>query len=103
MQLAKRKITKRRAATRTVTRYAKPKGGFGNLKPVIDGLLAGGAGQILQRWLGEFGHPVATVGVGFWQNNTTLKTEGSRELGALIATKIPFIGGGESPYAGRNY
>lgn len=102
MKLAKKKGA-RRAATKTVTRYAKPKGGFGNLKPVIDGLLAGGIGQIAQRWIGEWGHPAATVGVGFWQNNTTLKVEGSRELGALIATKIPILGGGISPYAGKNY
>lgn len=99
----RRRSTRRRAATRTVTRYARPKGGFGNLKPIINGLLAGGLGQVAQRWIGAWGHPAATLGVGMWQNDTVLKTEGSRELGALIATKIPFIGGGTSPYAGRNY
>jgi hypothetical protein len=70
---------------------------------MIDGGLAGAGGQIAQRWLGAFGHPAATVAVGWWRKNDTLITEGSRELGALLATKIPIIGGGESPYAGRNY
>jgi len=102
--LAKRRYKKRRAATRTVTRYVKPKGGFAGIpKGITDGLIAGFGGQIVQRWIGEWGHPAATLVTGLWQNNTTLKTEGSRELGALLATKIPFIGGGTSPYAGRNY
>ena len=101
--MAKRKGGRRRAATKTVTRYVKPKGGFGNFKPIINGLLAGGLGQIAQRWLGGWGHPAATLAVGMWQNDTTLKTEGSRELGAKIATMIPVLGGGTSPYSGANY
>lgn len=96
-------MAKKKTKGKTVTKYVKSKGGFGNFKPIIDGGLAGLIGQIAQRWIGAWGHPAATLGVGMWQNNTTLKVEGSRELGALIATKLPFIGGGTSPYAGRNY
>jgi len=79
------------------------RGGGGGLKDIIDGGLAGAGGQIAQRWLGAYGHPAATLAVGWWRKNTVLKTEGARELGALLATQLPFIGGGESPYAGRNY
>lgn len=70
---------------------------------IIDGLLAGGGGQIVQRWLGEWGHPVATLATGYLRNNQTFMNEGMRELGALLATKVPILGGGTSPYAGRNY
>lgn len=94
---------KKKKYTKAARSYTKSKGGFGNFKPIIDGLLAGGIGQLAQRWIGAWGHPAATLGVGMWQNNTTLKVEGSRELGALIVTKIPILGGGTSPYAGRNY
>ena len=83
--------------------YAKARGGGGSFKPMIDGGLAGLIGQIATKWLGAYGHPVATLGVGYFRNNTTLKTEGARELGALLATKIPLLGGGTSPYAGANY
>jgi len=97
--MAKKKGRKK-AKAKTIYKYAK--GGGGSLKPFIDGLLAGGLGQFATKYLGEWGHPVATAGVGWFRNNTTLKTEGSRELGALLASKLPFIGG-TSPYAGRNY
>lgn len=95
---------KARRKTRTVTKYIRGggKGGFGNLKPVVDGLLAGGLGQFASKYIGEYGHPAATLGIGFLRNNTTFKAEGARELGALLAMKLPFIGGGTS-ISGRNY
>lgn len=73
-------------------------GGLGGLvtKPIIDGLLAGGIGQLASKWIGLWGHPAATLGVGIWQNNSTLKTEGAREIGAMLAQQIPFIGGGRT-------
>jgi len=89
--------------TRIKKVYAKSKSFGGGFKSEIDGGIAGFAGQILTRWLGAWGHPVATVVVGHWRNNSTLKTEGARELGAQAATMIPILGGGTSPYAGRNY
>ena len=77
-------------------------GGTKNIisKEVIDGGLAGFGGQIAQKWLGPWSHPAATLLVGMWQGNKTLQTEGARELGAMIATMIPVIGGGTSPYSG---
>lgn len=83
--------------------YSKSRGGGGQFKSMIDGGLAGVGGQIAQRWLGAYGHPVATLAVGYWRKNNTLQTEGARELGALLATQLPIIGGGTSPYAGANY
>ena len=84
--------------------YSKSRGGGGSFKPFIDGGLAGIAGQIIQRWLGPWGHPLATAGIGYWRKNQTLQTEGARELGALVGTMLPMVGGGASPYGGgRNY
>jgi len=98
------KKRKRRKAAKSIKSYARGggRGGLGNLKPIIDGLIAGGLGQFASKYIGEWGHPAATAGVGIWQNNNTLKTEGARELGALLATKLPFVGGG-LPASGRNY
>lgn len=84
---------------RTKTIYKKSRGGGGGFKPLIDGALAGALGQIASKWLGAYGHPAATVIIGMWRNNTTLKTEGARELGAQLAAQLPIIGG-ESPYSG---
>lgn len=91
------------AAKKKKKRSSSRKGGKLDMNVLIDGLLAGGGGQIAQRWLGEWGHPAATLLTGYFRNNQTFMNEGMRELGALIATKIPVLGGGESPYAGRNY
>ena len=74
-----------------------------NFNDAIDGAIAGAGGQIVQRWLGEYGHPASTLIVGLWRKNKTLQTEGARELAALLTTKLPFIGGGTSPYAGARY
>jgi len=102
------------AKAKTVYRYVKAKAKrsrkragktyFGlNLSNVIDGGLAGISGQVAQRFIGAWGHPAATLGVGVWRKNAILQVEGSRELGALIGSMLPVIGGGQSPYAGRNY
>lgn len=73
-------------------------GGLGGLitKPIIDGLIAGGLGQFASKYIGLWGHPAATLGVGIWQNNSTLKTEGAREIGAMIAQQLPVVGGGRT-------
>lgn len=102
--MARRRYARRayRYAAPRARRYARGGGLKGMLggaatKPIVDGLLAGAGGQILTKWLGNWGHPVATVGVGLWQNNNALKTEGARELGAMLATMLPFVGGGRTP------
>jgi len=69
------------------------------MKPMLDGFIAGFAGQFATKYIGNYGHPAATLAVGFFRKNQVLKTEGARELGAMLATNIPFLGGnGKSPY-----
>jgi len=95
-----RRRTYPRRRTRTVTRYIRSRhrksGGF---KPIIDGLMAGFGGQLASNYLGIYGHPAASIAIGMFRNNQVLKTEGARELGAALATNVPFIGG-RSPYGG---
>lgn len=71
--------------------------GRGKFRPIIDGLIAGAGGQIATNFIGGYGHPVASIGVGFIRNNQVLLTEGSRELGAQLAAQFT---GGSSPYGG---
>ena len=61
------------------------------MKPIIDGVLAGAAGGLATKYIGNMGHPIATLGIGYFRNNTVLKTEGARELGAMLVTQ--FVGG----------
>jgi len=71
--------------------YAKARGGGGGFKPIIDGLLAGAAGGLATKYMGNMGHPIATLGIGYFRKNNVLKTEGARELGAMLVTQ--FAGG----------
>jgi hypothetical protein len=97
-------MARRRYYPRTRTRYVKKyvrsrhrsSGGF---KPIIDGLIAGMGGQFASKYIGIYGHPAVSIGVGMFRNNQVLKTEGARELGAAIASQLPVIGG-SSPYGG---
>lgn len=93
-----RKVARRNPIKRRVYRTARRKkyiryarGGGGKFKPIIDGFIAGAGGEIASRFLGGYGHPVATLGVGYFRNNATLKTEGARELGAML---VSTLGGG---------
>ena len=70
---------------------SRARGGGGGLKPVIDGFLAGAAGGLATKYIGNMGHPIATLGIGFFRKNNVLKTEGARELGAMLVTQ--FAGG----------
>jgi hypothetical protein len=63
----------------------------GKGKPIIDGVLAGAVGQLATNYIGGYGHPVSALAVGFIRNNPVLLTEGSRGLGAMLASN--FIGG----------
>lgn len=89
----------RRRSYRKVYRAAR--GGGGKFKPIIDGFLAGAAGGLVTNYLGNMGHPIATLGIGYFRNNTTLKTEGARELGAMLVTQFAggkIVGGGGSGF-----
>lgn len=72
--------------------YRRARSGGGSFKPIIDGVLAGAAGGLASNYVGEYGHPVAALGIGYFRNNTVLKTEGARGLGAMLVNQ--FMGGG---------
>lgn len=74
--------------------YRKKNTGGNKMDNITWGLVAGGAGQVLSKWIGQYGHPAAAMGVGYLKNKPILLTEGARELGAIIAQQLPFIGGG---------
>lgn len=79
----------RRRSYRKVYRRARTSGG--SFKPIIDGVIAGAAGQLAGKYLGNMGHPIATLGIGYFRNNTTLKTIGAQNLGAMLVSQ--FTGG----------
>jgi hypothetical protein len=66
---------------------------------MIDGLVAGAVGQVATTMLGDYGHPVAALGVGFIRNNPVLLTEGSRGIGALLVGT--FVGGNAGSFASQ--
>lgn len=72
------------------------------MKPIIDGLIAGAGSQIAGKYLGAWGRPVAVLGVGYYMKNSTLKTIGGMEIGAMLGSMftggngIGGIGGGGS-------
>jgi len=71
------------------------------MKPIIDGFLAGAAGGLATKYIGSFGHPAATLGIGFFRKNNVLKTEGARELGAMIVSQFSGgmnVGGGKGGF-----
>jgi len=80
--------------TKTKNIYRKARGGGGKFKPVIDGGLAGLLGGLATNYVGEWGHPGGALAIGWFRNNNVLLTEGAREAGALIASMLPGIGGG---------
>jgi hypothetical protein len=66
---------------------------------MIDGALAGAIGQVATSVVGDYGHPVSALAVGFIRNNPVLLTEGSRGLGAMLVSN--FIGGGTGGFASQ--
>lgn len=90
-EIARKRKGRIRYRTKTVIRRARSAGG--SFKPIIDGFMAGAAGEFATKYLGNYGHPVATLGIGYFRNNVTLKTEGARELGAMIISQVGLGGG----------
>lgn len=82
---------KRYIKYRTVRAVRRARTGGGSAKPIIDGVLAGAVGQLASNYVGNWGHPISAVGVGYFRNNNVLKTEGARGIGAMIVSQ--FIGG----------
>lgn len=83
--------------------YGAARGGGGSMKPLIDGMIAGAGGVAINKFLPVkgLGIPIAAIGVGYFRNNQVLKTEGSRELGAALASM--FLGNGNSGTSGGTY
>ena len=61
------------------------------MKPIIDGVLAGAGGSLATKYIGAYGQPVATLGVGYFRNNATLKTLGAMQIGTILVSS--FTGG----------
>ena len=72
--------------------YRKARYGGGKFKPVIDGILVGAASGFLQGKI-PMATPIATLGIGIFRNNTTLKTLGGVELGQALLGGL--FGGGD--------
>jgi len=100
-------MARRRRARRYYPRarrvYSSARGGGGRNKQMIDGLMAGAIGGLANKYLPirGLGQPIAALGVGMFRNNSVLKTEGSRELGAALVSM--FIGNGSSGGNGGAY
>jgi len=91
----KRTVVKSTAKHKTFSKAgAKAFYNKGQTKYIIEGALAGALGQIASKYLGTYGHPAATIATGFLMKNNILITEGSREGGAILASMVPFLGGG---------
>lgn len=91
--MARRRYSRTRTVYRTAKRaYSKRNGG--GTKQILDGVLAGVGGQLAGKYIGGWGAPIATLGIGMFRNNTTLKTLGGLQVGNMIAGMIPFIGTG---------
>lgn len=90
----KRRSPVRYARARKVYTRARTSGGA--MKPIIDGFGSGVVGAALDRFLPTrgLGQPLAAIGVGYFRNNVTLKTEGARELGAALVSMFTGNGGG---------
>jgi hypothetical protein len=88
-----RRTRTRRIYVRPKRRSYRRKGG-GKTNNLLWGFVAGLAGNLLSKYIGSYGHPAAAVGIGWWKNNQVLQVEGARELGSMIGSQLPFIGGG---------
>lgn len=72
---------KYRYKTRYKNVYRKARGGGGSFKPVIDGLIAGAGANLIKKFVNvPFADDIAVLGVGYFRNNTTLKTLGGMGL-----------------------
>jgi len=99
---SKKKVVKMARRRRSYRRaVGRARGGGGSFKPIIDGFLAGAAGGLATAYLGKFGHPAATLGIGYFRKNNVLKTEGARDLGAMLVSQFSGgmnVGGGSGGF-----
>jgi len=76
---------------RSYARRARGGGGNGNMKGIIDGVLAGAVGGLATKYIGAYGQPIGTLGVGWFRKNPTLVTLGGMQVGSMLVGK--FAGG----------
>ena len=86
--MARRRTTRRRSSA------------GGGIKPMMAGFVGGIASEAGQKFLGGYGAGIATLGVGYFMKNNTLKTLGAFQLGSAIGDQLPMIGGGGSVMGG---
>jgi hypothetical protein len=79
----KKPMAKTRYRTRYKKVYRKARSGGGSFKPIIDGLIVGVASNFLRGKI-PYADAITTLGVGYFRNNTTLKTLGAIELGQSL-------------------
>jgi len=60
--------------------YRRARSAGGSMKPIIDGVLVGVASGFLAGKI-PYSNAVVSLGVGYFRNNTTLKTLGAVQLG----------------------
>jgi len=75
-----RPMARRRSYKRT---YRRARSFGGGMKPVIDGLMVGAAAGFLRGKV-PYADPIATLGIGYFRNNATLKVLGGVELGEAL-------------------
>jgi len=71
------------------------------MKPIIDGVISGALGGFISGYAGGYGQPIADLAIGYFRNNQTLKTIGSRSLGAMLSAQ--FTGGNGGGVNGSVY
>ena len=81
---------------RSYSRRARGGGGGGNMKGIIDGVLAGAAGGLATKYIGAYGAPIATLGVGWFRKNPTLTTLGGLQVGNMLVSQFTGTGGSSS-------
>ena len=89
-----RTVYKTRYRSRPVYRRAvsRARSFGGGHKQVIDGVLAGAAGSFLNGKI-PYASPLANIGIGYFRNNSTLKTLGAMQLGAALIGGFGFGSG----------
>ena len=92
--MARRRRSYSRA--RSYARRARGGGGGGNMKGIIDGVLAGAAGGLATKYIGAYGSPIATLGVGWFRKNPTLTTLGGMQIGNMLVSQFVGTSGSSS-------
>ena len=92
--MARRRRAPSRRYTRARTVYRRAQTAGGKTKSIIDGILAGAGGSIATGFIGSWGQPLAYGAVGYFRNNTTLKTLAGVAVGQQLGQMLPFGNGG---------